>query len=109
MKTDLELNELLAEGVGWQRRKGGDWLDPNSGEVTSYIPNYCGDLNAVRDLEPADYTARYWWNLVIICCEDDGRSVPVNTLLTQLHWVLVARARAKQRVRAYLKWQGYST
>jgi hypothetical protein len=107
--NDIDQIRAIAEDQGWEYHKTHSHLVtapnmPNSVQYVSTVPDYCNDLNAMREVELAmdsDHYQEYaeWlWRLV-----DEGEIAYPNDLI-------VAMASAAHRAEAYLrtidKWVG---
>lgn len=111
--SDEEINMAIAKACGWveafpegkephpETRRGGillpyTWVNTNTHERRSDLPNYCGDLNAMHSAEKAGaldqlhgHYARMLGELIL------GVASPIQ-------WVAVC-ATAHQRAESFLK------
>jgi hypothetical protein len=108
--TDEQINAAIAEACGWTdiRREltvGYStnhlwWAYPpmkteQGGNAYQYLPNYCGDLNAIHEAEKVlmvDQIAKYFWLL----CDFSGKNNP---------FMATARQRAEAFLRTLGKWE----
>ena len=119
---DHEINQAIAESVGWKwfdhpdtlaKTKG--WTLPNSvatnpdGELVSpnSVPDYCNDLNAMHEAEKTFFRSSNAWEyftINLICVLKASSMVELDVM------VCLLQATARQRGEAYLrtigKWRG---
>ena len=91
--SEQEINEAIAEACGRERNPDGGWYPDNGLRVgTQAIPDYCTDLNAMREAEGTLNEDQLW---------QMAREIEKNW---EDQWYF--RATAHQRAEAFLKTLG---
>lgn len=93
--TNEQINIAIAEACGWEEESFG----PSWYESSSKMPNYCNDLNAMREAEKVLTTAQHMDYADILCDLRDGIFSGV---------MATARQRAEAFLKTINKWEAKS-
>lgn len=108
--TDNEINIVIAEACGWRQseRNIAHWhhvSEPYSHILTSDLPNYCNDLNAMHEAEKKLIFSerklfRYWLQKVKGSAIGDDVMIAIDECVHS-----TARERAEAFLRTIGKWK----
>ena len=99
--SDEQINIAIAEACGWTEvtdtrkfHQCPTGFPPNSKGTLAYVPNYCGDLNAMHEAEKIGQSlqAGFW--------------TAYNAALKLAGAVYISHATARQRAEAFLRTTG---
>jgi hypothetical protein len=101
--TEQEINNEIAKFHGWKREFNGDhedpewyWIPPNNPDGNGNPPNYCGDLNLMREAErylDDDQWLEYMLNLQHVLQRDPYRGKWI-VCQDNMHSTAAQRAKA---------------
>lgn len=96
--TDEQMNKAIAEACGRRQKPNGEWFPDNGLTVGSQgIPDYCADLNAMREAEKVLNTETQLMNYYLALYD--------VTQKTRWPVFAAARERAEAFLRTLGKWE----
>ena len=110
--TNQKINKAIAEYCGWKYEFNGNdedpewyWIPPNNPDGNGTAPDYCNDLNEMREVERLlddDQWLEYMLNLQDVLQRDPHRG---KWIVCQDNMHSTAAQRAKAFVKTIGKWK----